>query len=378
MSFTGDDARYDRHHRQHAGREGQQQAKAEEGCYDECETRTRDNLRQACLFGDWRGALRLDGRQRGGRGRLRQLDVHDPGDRRITDSAIGASLVFEFEIEGEGVGCRADERQSCEHVAEIHFLFAEILVGLHLAGRQIELPEQDPVRVTGCGDLVLIQVVAVGDPDRDLDGVGIDPCQHRLKCLVDRQEFVAGPEQRAARRGLDELDFRAVRFSGQQLDRFGPGLRRIAEPDVGAALRLDDEIHRRRRLAGYRVGNADEEAVTVDLLHAKELVFVMQAGRQLVIAKNYRVRAAGIGHLAAVQVVAFLDQPVDLDGLAGIRHGIAVGLFGAKNVLVLGEARRQRQEQDQQCQDKASSHLRGNEFRVPTLTVPGPQLLPIM
>ena len=119
----------------------------------------------------------------------------------------------------------------------------EILIGLHLAGRQLESAELNLVRIDRCRDLVLVQVVSGGDPDRDFDSIAVERGQDWLECLVHRQEISVGAAKGAKRAGFAQLNFPAIIIAGQQRYRLGPGLRRIAESYVNAALRLDDEIH---------------------------------------------------------------------------------------------------------------------------------------
>ena len=77
-----------------------------------------------------------------------------------------------------------------------------------------------------------------------------------------------------------------------QSDLLRPGLRRVAEPEVRTTLALDDELHSIGLLAADGVRNADEEAITVNLLFAKKLVFVIEPLRQLCFAQHDAVGIA--------------------------------------------------------------------------------------
>jgi hypothetical protein len=124
---------------------------------------------------------------------------------------------------------------------------------------------------------------------------------------------------------------------------------RITQSNVGTALGLDDEVHRCRRFAGYRVRNADVKPLSVYLLDAEEFVFVVQTFGKHDFAKYDRAGSAGVRHLVAIQVVTLFDHPVDLDCVAGISHGVAIRLLRSKYVLVLrrrgGRCRQQAQQQ---------------------------------
>ena len=79
------------------------------------------------------------------------------------------------------------------------------------------------------------------------------------------------------------------------------------------------------------------------MLFAEELVLVFLALRHFRGAEHDRISTALVRHLVAVQVVAVLDGPVDLDRVAGIGNCVSIGFLGAQELVVLG-AGRQRNE----------------------------------
>ena len=83
------------------------------------------------------------------------------------------------------------------------------------------------------------------------------------------------------------------------------------------------------------------------MLHAKELVFVMQPLGQYDLAQYDRVGIAGVGHLVAIEVIAGFHDPVDLNRIPGIGHGIAVGLLRMQHILILRRGDRHSQQQGQ-------------------------------
>ena len=123
-----------------------------------------------------------------------------------------------------------------------------------------------------------------------------------------------------------------------QLDGLGPRLRRVAQATVGTALALDNELDRLGPLARNRVGNADIKMLAINLLLAEELVFVRQAFGQPGLAQDNSVCVALEAELVAIQVVAVFDRPVDLYGVARVGNDVAIGVFGAQWLLVLGSA----------------------------------------
>ena len=98
-----DDSGEDRHHRQHAGCEGQQQSQSEEGAQNQQQIAVADQGREPILFRDetcGAGATPAGAasgaaaaRAAAGRARRRQRDRQGLGDRRIAQAGMGAALV---------------------------------------------------------------------------------------------------------------------------------------------------------------------------------------------------------------------------------------------------------------------------------------------
>src|SRR5690606_10462642 len=101
----------------------------------------------------------------------------------------------------------------------------------------------------------------------------------RPERLVHRQESLVVAPGEAFQEA--EAPVAALRGGGGEGHGSRPGLRRVAEADVGAALELEREVEPRGSRAGYRVGDRDVEPLAVDLLLAEPGVLVGQAGRQL-------------------------------------------------------------------------------------------------
>ena len=94
LALAGDDAREDGDHRQHAGREGEQQAEAEEARHDREQAAARDQARESILLRDHR--CRFAGRWRAGRWKL---DGDGLGHRRVAQARIRAALVAHLDLE---------------------------------------------------------------------------------------------------------------------------------------------------------------------------------------------------------------------------------------------------------------------------------------
>ena len=127
---------------------------------------------------------------------------------------------------------------------------------------------------------------------------------------------------------------------GLQCDRFGPGLRRVADADVViTALRLDNQVRRCGTIAFDRVGDRYEEEVSVDFLLSEVVVLVVDALRQHGLAKHDSRRAALKGQLSFVEIGVLVDRPVDLESLARVADNVTEGLLdGQQLVLRRGRA----------------------------------------
>ncbi|RLA25426.1 MAG: hypothetical protein DRQ63_09700 [Gammaproteobacteria bacterium] len=75
--------------------------------------------------------------------------------------------------------------------------FAEILVGLFLAGRFLKLAGLGLVRYDGGRKLVFIKVITLRYADRYLDIVAIERGQNGFKSFIDRQEIGVGATEGA-------------------------------------------------------------------------------------------------------------------------------------------------------------------------------------
>ena len=214
--LADDDRRDDRQHRQHAGREREQQAGEEEGADDRPE-------RAAAQHRLDRTELAAGGRGRRGRRRRCQagaaacspaLDVGERADdalaaeagqadaraalhRRIAQARIGAALAGGDQAE---LGRRAQHRQGdLQDVAVGLDLLLEGLVPLDLAGRDLRGAE-------GCAvgrelELLAIEVVAGSDVERDLDRLGIELPGRELERLFRLEEVVGGERRLPHRKG---------------------------------------------------------------------------------------------------------------------------------------------------------------------------------
>ena len=262
-----------------------------------------------------------------------------PGHRRIADAAIGAALVAQLDIQIHRLRRGAGDRQLAENVAVVDLHLAKVLVGLHLAVREIKHARLRDIRLRTRGYLVLVQVVAVGDAEGDLDGVAVDRRQDRLECFVYGQEV--GIRAPYGSEGLAKRNLARVVIACDQSHRLRPGLGGVTKPDwFVAALGLDNDVSRIRQIARNGVGDANEEATPVNLLLAEELVLVVLALRHFDVTEGDAGRTALVGHLVSVEVVAVLDGPVDLDRVAGVGRRVTVGFLRPQQFPVLRGGRR--------------------------------------
>ena len=213
------------------------------------------------------------------------------------------------------------------------------------------------------------QLVGRVDDGLDLEGLGLR--QRQADGAGGR--LVAAKQVDAAGRGQQG---RASR--GRQRHAQGLGVRRVADADVGAALVLHLQLHRRHAV-GDGAGEHRGHLIAVGLDVAEELVGVGDAVGQL-----ERIGAeAGRGHLGAhavpVEVVALGDAPVQFDaaalgGLGAEREGL---VDGQQVGLVQSLGRGGEEEQGQQGREPtghAGSRVRGGPApgRLPkTASIPG-------
>jgi hypothetical protein len=141
-------------------------------------------------------------------------------------------------------------------------------------------------------------------------------------------------------------------------------LRRVADADVGAALRLEVECQRVAHSAAL-VGHPDRDVATVDRHAAEELV-VLDLGRHRHrrLAQGDAIRRTDEAELVAVEVVTVGDAPGHLQGVHGRARRDLVGLGGVEQLRFAaleeggrtdGEARPQEQAADQAMDDRYHS-----------------------
>ena len=280
------------------------------------------------------GHRRRRRRQRADRRGLRQIDLQNANLRHVAESAFGAALVAQFELQFHRIGCRPRDRQRRQETVEVDLHLAEVLVGLHLALGQGEATGLCTVAQRAYGDLVLVQVEAGLDAKADFDRVAVHGKYLGNEYFVNGREVRVAAEAAEAGR-FPERQLRLRCGHRAQCDRFRPDLRRVAEADVVvAALALDDELGCRRSFAADRVRDLDGEAVAIDLLAAEELVLVIEAAGQNGFAETPRRRAALEAEPALVKVSVLVQRPVDLEGVARIGHGVAKCLLDGNEVVV--------------------------------------------
>ncbi|MNS64587.1 hypothetical protein D3C72_977210 [compost metagenome] len=222
-----DDRRQDRHHGQHARREGQQQAQSEEQRGDETEVaasqRPGDPIvvvpqrdgGPGCFLRHWGGCGRWFGRcrrlrcRRGGRTVAEQVAEHRPAHlvdalhRRIAEPLVRAALRGHHQ--GPTAIARGlDHGHAHHHAATIGLhVLAEVLVEMDLTLRQRRRPELDRGRLGGERKSLTVHVVAVRHIKADFDRLRVQLFRRELERLLWRQEILLGrgmghvPEQQA-------------------------------------------------------------------------------------------------------------------------------------------------------------------------------------
>ena len=192
-----DDAREDRHHRQHARGEGEQQAEAEEQRQGEEPARLERGPESILLGAVRRGGRRGRGRRAGRRehparrhgigARVDGFDGQSTGLRGVADAGIGAALVVELERARRLADTVRSENGNTEleRVPIDHRLAVErVLVAL--TRRERGLPERGAVEPAD-GETIAVEVAAAADVDRDGNGAVVEHPGARTERLADRR-----------------------------------------------------------------------------------------------------------------------------------------------------------------------------------------------
>src|SRR5690606_9863015 len=117
-----------------------------------------------------------------------------------------------------------------------------------------------------------------------------------------------------------------------------PRLRRVAEPEIGAALQAHRQVER-PDTGRARVRQLDLERAAVDLLLAEELVAVDLASREHGRAERRAGRPGLEPELLAIEVVAVDDVEAHAEPIAVGRHLVRVRLLRTQDVGRSGAGR---------------------------------------
>jgi hypothetical protein len=374
MAFAafGQGQRLERQHRQHAGHQVEDQAAGE---------REQQRGKQADAIGCRSSDLGHDlamlaGRRIRGRGcpyAGGQGHLQDPRHRLIADAIVLAALEFCFQ--GDRL-CRrvlAQDWQWDLSDIEINNHIAEMFVLVRLAFRKTRRAQRDSARAEQAkARLVAIQVITrrrrqPNQQFRRRIGDGIE-----FERLIFRQRQPARSDtQTTARRSAHERDRIDCRRGGLGRDIRSAGCRhrhiqrarlgRVTHANIGAALVLHLEAHR-RHAAGGGAGEHGGDGVAIGFNVAEEFVAVLVPGRQL-----QRVELeGGIDRLhreaMLVQVIARRHFPGEFDALARHRLGREhIGLVHRQQVVHAQGLRANRKrgdagQQHGQGRDKRTHH----------------------
>ena len=304
------------------------------------------------------------GREAAGGQRDRQPTRH----RRIADAAVLAALQSEHEGAGGGGFGAARHRQRDLDLVEVHRHVAEVFVVVGPRGRHFRLRRQcggQPLAgLQRDAELVAVEVVARRRGQAQQQGIAVEGDHLAGVGLLRRQrgriglDGIAAAEQAAALASEPE---RAGRRGLRQRDLQRAGLRRIADPGIGATLVLHGQGGR----GGARHGgpiNGPDQRLPVGLDVAEEFVAMLVAigqGQPRLAERRIRLHRSAV----AVQVIAVGDLPADLDavgrgGLRGQHENLVDGRQGD-----IRSGRRDASEQGERGQPAAQA-VEGSGHRV--------------
>ena len=198
LALAGDDPREDRDHRQHAGREGEQQPEAEE-------TRQHDpgaagfeqpgDLEVARLNGEFRRRVGpCAGRRRGKRRELdRRLALH----RDVAHADIGATLRGHRQIQ---LIAGAFHRHADRDLLAVGLDLAEELVLLLDPGRELRRAEPGlRGRIRGEPEPFAVHVVALGDRETHFHGMRVQRARRHAERFFGLEQVVRARRRDAGR-----------------------------------------------------------------------------------------------------------------------------------------------------------------------------------
>ena len=334
--MAGNDARQDRDHRQHAGRERQREPPEIEPAEQRPPRAVDDAGRPLILLGDrCRGGGCGGARRRGGElARRRQHEGHRLLAGRVADAALLAALVAAREHYVHGVGTRARERHHGLDVVVVDVDVAEAVVFVAFTGRQRHAAELD-LAVDAERKLVLVQVIARRNLPADRELVRAVEAGIHLESLLRRQQALIVPGGRAvgAEQGGGSRGRRGRLGLRRRQAHIGrPILGRVAQTEVRAALQLEQNLDR-IGAARALVGQRDVEFAAIDLLLAEKLIVVSFALRESGRTKRHAGRAAVETEALTIEVVTVENVEMQANLVAVGVGRIAKYLLRGQNVL---------------------------------------------
>ena len=180
---ANDDAGQDRQHRESAGRQGQQQAKAKETKQRPTEAgvveKTCDSARLVIL--DGRSSVYW------GHRRIGQLDAQRLPQRRITNARFGAPLRNEMQAHRQRTGRITLDRQTDRDLTIKHFDLTKGIVHFLPPLRKSGRPEHHIAGLGGKTELVAVQIISVGNLIAHFKRPPVEYAHRRPECIFRAQ-----------------------------------------------------------------------------------------------------------------------------------------------------------------------------------------------